>query len=317
MNPQKPRWQRIDLPNLPAPRVGGSMVINPQNRTIILFGGMNSSSGYLNDAWSMNGQKWAQLQSTRLPMKRSFVSLSWDEARQRVVLFGGAGDGQLFGDTWVFNGVDWTQLQPSGSPSPRAGASMAYDAARNQTLLFGGKANTGKKFPENQNETWIWDGENWQQKSPATLPPARAGANLVYDRVRQSVLLFGGEAGGGIREDTWVWDGANWIEQQPIHRPPARADFGMVYHEGKQQVILFGGQSYEGMATDTWAWDGQDWLQLQPTQSPPPQMAYGARLAYLAALQSVVLYNTFRDKTIVSDESFTMVERSEIWILNY
>ena len=71
------------------------------------------------------------------------------------------------------------------------------------------------------------------------------------------------------------------------------------------------------MATDTWSWDGQDWTQLHPAQSPPPEMAYGAQLVYLPILQAVVLYNAFQQKTITTDESFIITERSEVWALLY
>jgi hypothetical protein len=232
-------------------------------------------------------------------------------------LFGGAGDRQLFGDTWLFNEIEWIQQHPTNSPSPRSNACMAYDADRNQTILFGGKTEFGGKFLENNNETWVWGGGDWQQHPLTNLPPVRSGASLVYDRVQKSMLLFGGEAGGGFLNDTWIWDGVAWIEQQPSHRPPARSDFGMAYHEGKQQVVLFGGQSYSGLATDTWAWDGEDWDQLQTLQAPPLHVAYGARLVYLPTLQAIVLYNAFREKIVASDESFTMTERSEVWVLNY
>lgn len=317
MPTQEPKWQRIESPNLPIPRVGGSLVLNTKNRNVLLFGGTNSTMGYLDDIWSSNGSQWERKQTPVRPAARYGMSLVWDESRQTAILFGGMKDGELFGDTWQFNGDKWVPQRPLNSPSPRINASIAYDIARGRTILFGGKANTGERFLENLNEMWIWDSENWQQLSSINLPPARSGANLVYDGARQSVVLFGGQAEGRLLDDTWLWDGEAWTEQQPIHRPPARDEFGMTYHDGRQQVILFGGQSYEGMAIDTWVWDGKDWSQLQTTQSPPPQVAYGAQLAYLPALQAVVLYNAFREKTIVSDESFTMTERSEVWVLDY
>ena len=186
-----------------------------------------------------------------------------------------------------------------------------------QAILFGGKANTGNRFLENLNDTWSWDGKNWQQRFPINLPPARSGAKIVYDRERKSLLLFGGEAGGGLLDDTWVWNNSDWIEMQPVNHPSSRADFGMAYHEGKQQIILFGGQTFDGLVPDTWVWDGHDWAQLQTVESPPPQIAYGAKLIYLPDLQAIALYNSFREKIIVSDENFTMTERSEIWVLDY
>ncbi|MEJ2600598.1 MAG: hypothetical protein P8Z00_19850 [Anaerolineales bacterium] len=214
--------------------------------------------------------------------------------------------------------MEWIQKHPLNNPTPRANASMAYDGSRNLTVLFGGRANTGKKLSENLNESWVWDGENWQQQYPITLPPPRWGANMVYDRARNSIVLFGGGTGGAFREDTWLWDGVSWIEQHPLHHPAGRANFGMAYDRDRQQVILFGGQTdLDVDPTETWAWDGDDWTLLPTRQAPPKELAYGAQLIYLPDLQAVALYNAFREKRIISDENFTITERSEVWALTY
>ena len=123
------------------------------------------------------------------------------------------------------------------------------------------------------------------------------------------------DTGGALFDDTWLWNGTTWVEQHPLHNPSYRQAFGMAYDESRQQAILFGGQSAGGMATDTWAWDGQDWQQLQPAQSPPAEVAYGAQLVYLPSLQSVTLYNAFRQKALNSNGGFTLIERSEVWAL--
>jgi hypothetical protein len=244
--------------------------------------------------------------------------MAYDEARQTTVLFGGINSATLLGDTWLFDGVDWIQQYPLISPTPRADAGMAYDADRNTLILFGGQADMGGDFWEPLNEMWVWDGMNWMQQFPATLPPARWGANIVYDRARKSIVLFGGASGGGFWEDTWIWNGASWIEQHPSHHPVGRANFGMAYDESRQRVILFGGQTYAGAdPTETWAWDGQDWMQLPIRQTPPRELAYGAQLVYLPVLQTTMLYNTFREKIVVPDESFTFAEHSEVWALTY
>lgn len=317
MNAQLPKWRQISNLNLPPAYVGSALVYNAKDQTALLIGGTNASTGYLIDIWSFSGIQWERRQISARPTARYGLSLAWDEARQMAVLFGGIDNGKLLGDTWLFDGTEWYQKQPLTAPSPRVHASLAYEAERCMTILFGGLANTGWKYLEALNEMWVWDGKNWQQQFPIDLPPARFGTSMVYDRARRVILLFGGGSGGGMLDDTWVWDGVNWKEQRPSERPPARADFGMAYHEGRQQVVLFGGQSYNGLAIDTWIWDGKDWSQLQTSLSPPPQVAYGAQLVYLPSLKSVVLYNAFREKTIVSDESFTMAERSEVWVLDY
>jgi len=315
----QPLWQRLDNHTLPTPRIGSSFTLNPINKIALLFGGYNSSLGMLNDLWLTNGFDWMQFQTPHSPGERFGANMAYDEARQMAVLFGGSNYTQtLFGDTWLFNGVDWTQVQPLTSPSPRADAVMAYDADRNLTILFGGLADTGGKYWEPLNDMWIWDGENWEQQFPDLLPPARVGANMVYDRLRKSIVLFGGGAGGHLREDTWLWDGFSWTEQHPIHHPAGRADFGMAYDESHQQAILFGGQSSPyNDPPETWTWDGQDWTQLLTRQTPPEDLAYGVQLVYMPSLQTVMLYNDLREKTVIPDESFTITESSEVWALNY
>jgi len=314
----QPEWQRLDFPFLPSPRVGSSLILNPINKIALLFGGINSETGELNDLWFTDGFTWMQFQTPHSPEPRSDASMAYDEVRQTAVLFGGIEDGELLGDTWLFNGVDWIQQNPVDSPPPRTGASMAYDTERNVTILFGGIADAGGKFDEALNETWIWDGENWKQQFPTTLPPARWGAHIVYDYVRKSIILFGGSNGGGLLEDTWLWDGDSWTEQHPLHHPTGRVNFGMASDEGRQQVILFGGQTDADVdPTETWVWNGQDWKQLPIALTPPKDLAYGAQLVYIPNLHTVILYNALRQKMIDSDQRFSNTDNSEVWSLSY
>jgi hypothetical protein len=312
-----PVWQRLDIPVLPSPRFGASLTVNPINKVGLLFGGYSSAEGELNDLWLTDGLGWIQFQTPHSPEPRVNASLAYDVEHQKGVLFGGFGAMMLLGDTWLFNGIDWIQQQPLVSPPPRSAASMTYDPERNVIILFGGLADTGE-FEQAVNEMWIWDGETWQQQFPATLPPARWGAAMAYDHARRAVILFGGTGGGGFWEDTWLWNGAAWVEQHPEHHPAGRANFGMAYAEATQTVILWGGQTHlEVDPTETWAWDGQDWTLLPTLQAPPEALAYGAQLAYIPGLQTVMLYNALREKTVLPDGSFIYTESSDVWILTY
>lgn len=317
MDNQQANWSRMDILNLPPARVDSVLVSIPNNKTVLLFGGTNSSLGNLNDLWLISGFQSEQQPILFSPGARYGMSMAWDESRKMAILYGGLNNDSLLGDTWVFDGVEWQEKRPLMTPNPRVHATFAYDVDRQLSILFGGLADKDLKFLEALNDTWAWDGENWQQQFPDDVPPARFGADMVYDRMHESILLFGGGCGGCMLDDTWVWDGKNWMEQQPLHRPPARADFGLAYNESKQQVILFGGQAKDNIATDTWVWDGQDWTPLKTIQSPPHQVAFGAQLAYFSAFEAVGLYNAFREKTPVSDETFAIVEHSEVWILDY
>ncbi len=306
-------WQQLEFLISPPPRNESAIVLNPINSIVLLFGGISSSGDEFNDLWITNGLQWIKFLTPHSPEKRSGASMAYDEVMQSVVLFGGASNMALLGDTWLFNGTDWVRQQPPTSPSPRVGAHMAYDTDQGITVLFGGQVDTGQKFLEPSNETWTWNGTNWQKLSLDNAPSARWGARMVYDSAHKSILLFGGAAGGEFYDDTWLWNGTSWTELHPLQHPAGRANFGMTFDENRQQVILFGGQSFAYVdITETWAWDGQDWNKLEAIQTPPEELAYGAQLAYMPILNTVMLYNSFRPKPNPVDINF-----SSFWILNY
>ena len=306
-------WQQLNIPNPPPGRIFSSLTLDSTTKRALLFGGFNSDAGDLYDLWSTDGYEWIQLTSAINPIGRTGASMAYDEARQETILSGGIHGYEYFGNTWRYiYAYDWSQQFPQVSPPPRAYACMAYDAARDETLLFGGINQTNWDYPP-LNDTWTWDGTNWQQQFPSTLPDQRLDANMVYDRARQNIVLFGGAAGGSLLNDTWIWDGTTWIEQHPVHNPPGRADFGMAYDEGREQVILFGGQVLYGIYSDTWAWDGGDWTQLQTFGKPPVELSYGAQLVYLPDLQATALIGDFRQK--LCNAECTFPEETQVWVL--
>ncbi len=312
-----PTWKYIDFNSFPPPRFGFSLTLNPVNGVAILFGGLNSTIGEMNDLWMTDGFEWIQFKTPNSPSKRVNSSMTYDEAQKEVILFGGNDYGTLLGDTWSFNGIDWIIQNPIISPSPRTEASIAYDSDRNVILLFGGQGDTGGEYWEALGDMWTWDGTNWEQKFPVHLPTPRFGANMAYDKANHIMLLFGGGVGGGLLNDTWVWDGNDWTEQQPQHLPPVRVDFGMAYDENKQVVIIYGGQEGPYHAIDTWEWIGNDWEQIQTIQKPPEQLSYKARLVYLTSLLTVMLLNDYRTRSVGPDGNTMFYEHLEAWALTY
>jgi len=118
---------------------------------------------------------------------------------------------------------------------------------------------------------------SWQQQSPATSPPPRRYASMVYNPATQRCVLFGGETTNGPLNDTWVWDGSSWTELTPPVSPSPRYLYSLAFDPNTQRVILFGGTGTPQYSNETWAWDGATWTQLSPSQPPPP--LYGMALA--------------------------------------
>ncbi len=206
----------------------------------------------------------------RTPLGRVWASWAYDPARHDIVLFGGdtgyqTGPDVVFGKTWTWDGVAWTRQNPAASPSPRTGAAVVYDGATHQLLLFGGSLLpfSGGGY---QAGTWVWNGVTWTRLHPATSPPGRHNADLVYDRARHEVILFGGYDGRYLG-DTWAWNGTTWTQLHPATSPPPRDTHSLVYDPTSQTAILFGGFNGDRLG-DTWSWDGTTWTQLNPATSP-------------------------------------------------
>jgi len=278
-------WKQLEggtlhLPAAPPGReTGQTMVYDAAKKTIVLFGGLvdvgPKTIGPANDTWTWDGSAWTEQHPATSPRARYFHGMAYDAARQKVVVFGGLGGGQVLGDTWTWDGTNWTQETPTTSPSARRGLLMTYDAERSQVVLFGGSGS---------NDTWTWDGSNWTQQRPLVSPPAKSQAMMAYDKSRKTVVLFGGLAAADTT--TWTWDGANWTQHVPATSPPKTIGGGLDYDSQSNTVVLFGGYSDGRVLDSTWSWDGNTWTEA-PRNWPQPRSGTG------------VAYDSLRGQTVV------------------
>ena len=138
---QTPTWAPIQPTTSPGGRISPGMAYDSARNRVVLFGGHggNSGGGYLSDTWELDGKNWTQIKPTTSPPYRYSHAMTYDAARQRVVLFGGYTHLVPFdlSDTWEWDGKNWTQAKPTTSPSARYSHAMAYDS-RGRTVLFGG-----------------------------------------------------------------------------------------------------------------------------------------------------------------------------------
>lgn len=185
----------------------------------------------------------------------------------------------------TLSSLAWTVASPSHTPLPMGYAEMAYDKARKQTVLFGGFVEYGTSgYPGPTGGTWLWNGTDWNQASPATNPPERLGHAMAYDEARGVVVLFGGIGSGGDLGDTWLWDGNDWTLAAPATSPSARYGHRMVYDAERGLVVLFGGDD----ASETWLWDGSNWTRATPALSPPARNLVG--MAYDAQRKEILMF---------------------------
>jgi hypothetical protein len=202
---------------------------------------------------------WTQKQDIG-PSGRTSASLTFDSARQRVILFGGDPGGSPVADTWAWENSLWTQVADTG-PSPRRGASLVDETANGRVMLFGGGSGV-----DVLGDTWVCADGDWTQVAD-TGPAPRVHHGMAYDAVRQRVVLFGGQA-AGLFGDTWEWDGMEWTQVQDVG-PTARAGHALAFDALTSNVILFGGWDLNGPNGETWAWNGTAWTQIADTGPGP------------------------------------------------
>jgi cysteine-rich repeat protein len=230
---------------------------------LLLFGGANGSGSLIGlppifeDTWTWNGAAWTEADvledisgAMQRPPRRNEPSIAYDPGRERVVLFGGIGDGGLLGDTFEWDGYTWRTFAVPG-PSPRQGASMACSPGR--CILFGGKGAGDTLLAD----AWEWDGASWTELAVPGGPGARANAVMTYDRGRARFVVFGGErpVGGGSAAETWELDDTGWqmLASTPAPWPPTRPYPAGAYDEIDARTIVLIPASGN---SQTWFYDG-------------------------------------------------------------
>jgi len=222
-----------------------------------------------------------------------YFPIVFDAARERLFVFGGQGSEPGSNQTFEWDAIGgWQQRLPAVSPPGRYGQGMVYDAARRRVVMFGGEDDSAA-VPV-LGDTWEWDGAAWTQRTPAQSPPARVGAAMAHDRLRQRCVLFGGRLDyATMFGDTWEWDGVTWVNSAPALAPSARTDAAMAFDPRNRRVLLFGGYAPSGFfVPETWLWNGVRWQSVATAASPASAGAVAedpvrARLLFAEASSSV------------------------------
>ncbi|MBL9030655.1 MAG: hypothetical protein JNM80_02985 [Phycisphaerae bacterium] len=159
----------------------------------------------------------------------------------------------------------WASRTPMGGPLYEH--AVAPDPVRGTVVLFGGYDGNGYLAG-----TWEWIGGAWVQRHPTISPAGRRLHQMVYDTVRQRVLLFGGlTETGAIKGDTWEWDGATgqWTPL-PGPGPSPRYSHAMAYDSARGKAVVFGGLVASSF-DDTWEFDSASgvWSERSPNTTPP------------------------------------------------
>jgi hypothetical protein len=275
-------WSLIPSATSPPGRWGHTMILDPVTDELLVFGGavwntadVGPEALPVNELWRRplsTGGDWQRVDTgDSLPTPRYYHSAVFDPVRRRMLVFGGYDDRQEWGDLWALS-LDgarrWTRLNVGGpGPSPRLGHAAVYDPVGDRMILFGGTHGDLAL-----NDTWqlpLSEPLTWAPLPSAVRPPGRANAALVFDSIRNRLVLFGGSANAQVFDagawpdssDTWILPlapGASWAPASLSGPSPGdRTSPAAVFDTKRDQTLVLQGRRYEFQTFDsvqeTWA----------------------------------------------------------------
>lgn len=129
-------WRLRSTTTSPAARIAHCAAYDPINKGVLVFSGYQLG----NDTWLFDGTNWRQLMPATSPPTRYDSTLTLDELRGRLVLYGHVLD------LWEWDGTNWLQRSPATMPTNRRDQDVVYDVVQQRVIMFGG----GTGFPD----TW-------------------------------------------------------------------------------------------------------------------------------------------------------------------
>ncbi len=275
------RWRAVpSVEPWPSSTSGHEAAFVAERGTMISYGGQLGAE----QTWEYDGHAWANLTPTDGGGPHGALSMAYDVARRRLVLYGPP-DGTPSGAPAHFewDGRDWTSVPvPDAGPGPRYGHRLVYDEGLGRVLLFGG-AQSGAL------DVWSYDGQAWQlHPSTTAAPPLRRNFGIAHDSARRLTWVFGG---GGPRNDLWAWDGGAWGNFTPsTGSPSARAGAAMAFDPTRGVVVMLGGATGSPVPlADLWEWDGTTWRNRSGSTARPAA-SFELKLAHDEARGVTVMY---------------------------
>jgi len=298
------KWRQLrPTGSTPATRLSCLSILDPSRDRMVFFGGWGNA--YFNDTWALGldgGTSWTRLAPPGDPPAPRLEHASiYDPVRDRMVVFGGKDLDEFFNDTWALSLAGdgaWTRLLPAGTPpSPRETRAI-YDPVRDR-LVF----TCGYGYPYHLNETWalsLGDTPTWTQLFPDGYKPhVRRGQSVIYDPLRDRLILYGGLADPTFFGDVW----ALWLSGTPrwerlytaLPVPEARYGHTAIYDPIRDEMLMFGGYNTN---TGSPRWLDDAWV-LKLSGTPRWEQVHAIGPNPDARDFQATLYDPVRDQMIL------------------
>lgn len=267
-------WTRIDTPTAPPARylVGGAY--DPVRDRLVIFGGSVDTldknnvvqTTNLYDTWEFDGVTWRQIGSGNGPNINRPV-LVWDAARKQILAVGYDNAETPVNHMYAYDPAAgaWNELKPAALP-PCFNESMMTFQTHNDTVMLSGGVCTGSGFTD---ETWEWDGTNWNKVTTPTTPDRVAGAGMAYDTEQGFALRYGGTlAFDQPQGTTWLFRSGDWAVFTDDSAPGPRSLFAFATDPVTKAVYLYGGFNETDRFYDLWRYQNGQWQLLDLEGTP-------------------------------------------------
>ena len=267
-------WMELHPKHTPGRRAISAVAYDSARHRVVLFGGISdwigSSFYYERDTWEWDGADWIQMQPKTSPPARAGHMMVYDEKNGVVVLFGGEdkSGNYMLSDTWTWDGENWTQMSPpTGYPTGRRGGQLFYDPETEKIILTGGfYYATGKVFTA-VNDTWAWDGKDWEYVT--TLPDNLkiTNPNVAFNPALKYPTLFD-------YNQLMGWTNNQWQLLDVGNMPESRFGTWLAADPHSGKMLVFGGVDNNVQRNDTWLFERGLWKEMHPDLTPAARDAH-------------------------------------------
>lgn len=151
-------WAQVITAFVPPGLESPALVYDKGRGVTVMFGGFNGTPPGTDyrTTWEYDGIDWVVKPTVNAPLTGYRTGIVYDDARGRVVLYGGYASATVQQKTWEYDGNDWTLVLAGAGPGRITEGYMGYDPVANTTVYFGGSGPT--VVGTVNNETWLFTG---------------------------------------------------------------------------------------------------------------------------------------------------------------